>query len=440
MISLMSDISSSVFYSLFPRSHKKTIFELMKKVKHNYIKFSFEQGNPQVQIVKSESVNLDHFLSSDLKIYEESYIFNILKKFNHESLHFIRDDSSELKSIIAIHNTVLGKGFATGGTRMWNYNNEGEALLDVLRLSEGMTYKSSIANLAFGGGKAVIIGKTKTEKLLESYGSYLKLLNTKTKAKKKGGGKYQPLFITGEDVGLDLNDIVAISQTGADYLIGHNDESSDPSILTAQGVVVGIEATVNHTFGSKKLEGLSIHVQGLGNVGSRVVKILSNRGARISVYDRDIKKANDLLKRFGVILKSSKQIVQDKCDIFSPCALGSVVNAQTINQFHCKIIAGAANNQLAESKYGNIIKEKGILYAPDYVINSGGVISVARDFFLQEEKIGEKWALNKVKEIYDILTKIFKIAEKEDIGTHEAADQIAKQYIKNAIRKNKNTF
>ena len=364
-------------------------------------------------------------------MYEESYILDVLKEYGHESLHFIRDDTAGLKSIVAIHNTVLGKGTAVGGTRIWNYKNEGEALLDVLRLSEGMTYKSSMAKLALGGGKAVIMADSKTqktEKLLKTYGSFLTLINSS--AQQRANGITQK-FITAEDVGTSVNDISIINQTAPGYLVGQRGKSGDPSVFTAQGVIAGIESAIHHVFGTRDMKGLSVHVQGLGNVGQRVVEYLSKRGAKVSVYDIDKDKTKCLSKQLGVTIKSPTQILTGRCDVFSPCALGAVVNSKNVNRFGCRIIAGAANNQLESLQYGNILKDRGILYAPDYVINAGGIISASREVFGMEGKEGEEWATQKVKGIYDTLSEIFEKAERENVGTQEAADQLAKQFIEN---------
>ena len=402
----------------------KGIFEIMERQNNNYVEFSLKSGEAKVLALEPQSI----VESQNKKEYEESYIFTMLNELGHESLHFIHDQDSGLKSIIAIHNTNLGEGSAVGGTRMWKYENEGEALKDVLRLSEGMTYKSAMANLALGGGKAVILGDSKTEKtpkLLKNYGSFLSLLN-KIAYEQHGIARR---FTTGEDVGMTVKDMDAINQTGQGFIIGLSGKSGDPSVLTAEGVIAGIESSVHHVFGQRNLKDMEIHVQGLGNVGKLVVQDLAKKGAKISAYDIDKKKTRCLSKQFGLTMKSSSQILSGKCDVFVPCALGAVVNNNTVNSFQCKIIAGSANNQLESPQHGDLLKERGILYAPDYVINAGGVINVSTEFFNMEKKEAEVWARQKTQEIYTTLSEIFKNSEKENIGTHTAADKLAKQRI-----------
>lgn len=412
---------------LFADHLEKNIFNTMKKQNHNYIEFSLVNGKSH-----SQSANFySYYLEQNNINYKDSYIFEALREFGHESLHFIREESSSLKSIIAIHNTVLGKGSAVGGTRMWKYDNEGEALKDVLRLSEGMTYKSAMAHLPLGGGKAVILGDAKTEKtekLLKFYGVYLNLLN-QIALKQQGISRR---FVTAEDVGMSPKDIAIINRTGKGSVIGLPGKSGDPSISTAQGVIAGIESAVHHLFGVRTLKDLEIHVQGLGNVGRRVVEDLSKKGAKVSVYDIDEKKTRCLSKQFGLTMKSSSRIITGKCDVFAPCALGAVVNSKSVNHFKCKIIAGAANNQLESAKYGDILNERGILYAPDYVINGGGVINASTEFLGMERQPAELWASQKTKGIYDTLSNIFQKAEAENIGTHTSADRLAKELIKQA--------
>ena len=417
-------------YDVFAVPLEQGIFDIMKRKKQNYIEFSILNGGEHSRAERFASKPMDppYFSQWDDSDYRGSYIFDVLKKFGHESLHFIQEESVGLKSIIAIHNTALGKGSALGGTRMWKYDSEGEALKDVLRLSEGMTYKSAIAHLPLGGGKAVILGDAKTEKtekLLEFYGAYLNLLNQIAFKQQD----FSRRFVTAEDVGMSVEDIAVANRTAKGSVVGLPGKSGDPSISTAQGVIFGIESAIHHLFGVWTLRDLEIHVQGLGNVGRRVAEELSNRGAKVSVYDIDEKKTRCLSKQFGLTIKSPKQIVTGKCDVFVPCALGAVVNSQTVNHFKCKIIAGAANNQLEDAKHGDILKERGILYAPDYVINAGGIINAATEFLGIERQEGEIWALHKTRKIYNTLSQVFKKAEEEGIGTHTSADRLAKELI-----------
>ena len=414
-------------YDLFSVPSESQVFEIMKKHQHNYIEFSLGGGTAKASVLRYDFRKHPRFVDmGDNSHYEESYIFKVLEDLGHESLHFLRDEPSGLRAIVAIYNSLLGSGFAVGGTRIWNYKNEGEALLDALRLSKGMTYKSAMAGLPLGGGKAVILASAnteKTEKLLRAYGAFLYLINQV--ARQNG---IQRRFATGEDVGMSLEDISTIDRSHPGLALGLPGKSGDPSILTAQGVVVGIESAVHHVFGTRDLKGLDIHVQGLGNVGSRVVGYLSEKGANISVYDIDVKKTSCLSKQLGLTIKSSEQILTGQCHLFVPCALGAVVNAQTVNHFNCKIIAGSANNQLEETQQGDILKERGILYAPDYVINAGGVISVSRELFGKDEA----WATQKTGDIYHTLSRIFQKAEKENIGTHTASDRLAEEIIYNS--------
>lgn len=339
----------------------------------------------------------------------------ISKHGEHEQVVFCHDPSVGLKAIIAIHNTALGP--ALGGTRMWNYKNEDEALIDVLRLSKGMTYKAAAAGLNLGGGKAVIIGdskKDKTEGLFRAFGQFVNSLN----------GRY----ITAEDVGTNVQDMEHIYMetpwvTGIPKDFGG---SGDPSPYTAHGVLMGIKATAFEKFGSDSLKGLRIAVQGLGNVGSHLVKYLNDEGAVITIADIDmarVKLHHDLYKAKVV---SPDEIVGVECDIFAPCALGAVVNDQSISQLKCKAIAGGANNILAEGRHGEALRELGILYAPDYVVNAGGLMNV----FVELEGYSQERAFDKTRKVYDNVLKVFEIAKRDNISTHVAADRLAEERIK----------
>lgn len=339
----------------------------------------------------------------------------IAKHGDHEQIVFCHDKNVGLKAIIAIHNTSLGP--ALGGTRMFNYKNEEEALTDVLRLSKGMTYKASAAGLNLGGGKAVIIGDPKTQKsegLFRAFGQYINSLN----------GKY----ITAEDVGTNVGDMENIYMetpfvTGIPKAFGG---SGDPSPYTAHGVLMGIKATASEKFGTDSLKGMRIAVQGLGNVGSNLVKYLVEEGAVVTVSDIDQARVKLVHDMYKVAIVAPDQILGVECDIQAPCAMGAVINDETILKFKCKAISGGANNQLAEARHGDQLRELGILYAPDYVVNAGGLMNV----FVELEGYSPDRAFDKTKKVYDNVKKVFEIAKRDNIGTHTAADRLAEERIK----------
>lgn len=341
--------------------------------------------------------------------------FELIEKHGeHEEVIYCHNKEVGLKAIIAIHNTALGP--ALGGTRMWPYTNEQEALVDVLRLSKGMTYKAATAGLNLGGGKAVIIGDPKTQKsesLFRAFGIFVNSLN----------GRY----ITAEDVGTTVRDMEYMYMetpwvTGISKAFGG---SGDPSPYTAHGVLCGIKASVNFHLGSDSLKGLKVAVQGLGNVGSNLVKFLLDEGATVVVSDIDKDKTKEMTDKYKINAISPTEIVTSDCDIFAPCALGGVINDDTVHRLKCKIIAGGANNQLAENRHGDILKEKNILYAPDFVINAGGLMNV----FVELEGYSPERAFDKTRQVYDNLTSVFKIAKAENIATYKAANRMAEQRI-----------
>lgn len=342
--------------------------------------------------------------------------FELIEKHGeHEQLVFCHDKDSGLKAIIAIHNTTLGP--ALGGTRMWPYGSEDEALVDVLRLSKGMTYKASAAGLNLGGGKAVIIGdpkKDKTEALFRNFGAYVNSLN----------GKY----ITAEDVGTTVNDMAYVFMetpyvTGIPVSFGG---SGDPSPFTAHGVLMGIKASVKEKLHADVLKGLRVAVQGLGSVGYHLVEYLVKEGAIVTVADIDHDKVKLATSKFGVAAVDADQVVTSECDVFAPCALGAVINDKTVPKLKCKIVAGGANNQLAEHRHGDALLELGILYAPDYVINAGGLMNV----FVELEGYSRERAFEKTTQVYDNLMHVFRISREEKIATHRAADRLAEKRIK----------
>ena len=326
----------------------------------------------------------------------------------YEQVVFAYDNLSGLKAIIAIHNTNLGP--ALGGTRMYPYEHEEDALQDVLRLSRGMTYKAAAAGLNLGGGKGVIIAdprKQKTEKLLQAYGWYVDGLS----------GRY----ITAPDMGTCQEDMdVIIKETS--YVTGTSKDSGDPSPFTAYGVYKGIKAAVEKEYGRSSLKGLVIVVQGLGNVGYNLCRYLYREDATLVVTDFDKLRVNRAVREFQASPVSPGDILNVECDIFAPCAMGGVLNSLTIPYLKCRIISGAANNVLEiEQEHAEELYQMGIVYVPDYIINAGGLISVSDHFW----NYNREYTLEKIEGIYDTVLDVLSEAERENISPFEAANQIA---------------
>lgn len=351
--------------------------------------------------------------------------FEKLYSMGHEEVIFFSDPSCGLKAIVAVHNTTLGP--ALGGTRMWPYASEEEAIEDVLRLSKGMTYKAAVSGLNLGGGKGVIIGdpkKDKSEALFRSYGRFVESLN----------GRY----ITAEDVNTTVEDIEHI-YTETSYAVGVakiHGGSGNPAPYTALGVFRGMEAACMKTFNNRSLKGKTVAIQGTGSVGYELMKILNTEGAKIfytDINETNIAKIRENIT--GAEFVAPTEIHKVKCDIFAPCALGAVINDKTVEELGCKIVAGAANNQLKDNRHGMILKKKGILYSPDYLINAGGLMNVSIEF--------EGWSDEKSKRmintIYDTTLKIFELSDKENKPVNEAADLLAEQRIA-SIAKIKTNF
>lgn len=351
-------------------------------------------------------------------------IFKYLEKYDYEQLIFCQDNASGLKAIIAIHDTTLGP--ALGGTRMWTYATEEQAIEDALRLSRGMTYKNAAAGLNLGGGKTVIIGdpfKDKNENMFRALGRFIQSLN----------GRY----ITAEDVGTTVNDMDIIHDE-TDYVTGVSQafgSSGNPSPVTAYGVYLGMKASAKEAFGDDNLQGKIIAVQGLGNVAYTLCNYLHKDGAKLIVTDINKKAVERVVNDFNAIAVDPNDIYKQKVDIFSPCALGAIFNDETIPQLKAKVIAGSANNQLKESQHGKTIHELGIVYAPDYVINAGGVINVADELY----GYNRERAMKRVETIYDNLTKIFEISKQENIPTYLAANRLAEQRIE-SVSKSRRQF
>lgn len=341
---------------------------------------------------------------------------------NHEQILFCNDNATGLKAIIAIHNTVLGPSL--GGTRMWNYNNEMEALNDVLRLSRGMTYKSSVAGLNLGGGKAVIIGdakKIKNEALLRRFGKFVDSL----------GGKY----ITAEDVAMSSRDMEIIKME-TDHVSGLPENmggSGDPSPVTAYGVYVSMKASAKEVWGSDNLAGKKVLVQGIGHVGEVLVGYLTKEGAKVYINDISEERLKAVAGKYGVVVVKADEMFDLDIDVYAPCALGATVNDDTLAKLKCKIICGAANNQLAnEQIHGEAVLKQGILYAPDFVVNAGGIINV----YYELEGYNRERALAHAEKIYDTTWNIIQMAKKEGIPTYVAATRIAEQRIESIARIN----
>jgi leucine dehydrogenase len=348
-----------------------------------------------------------------------------MNKRGHEEVVFCHDQDTGLKAIIAIHNTTIGP--ALGGCRMWNYETEAEALTDVLRLARGMSYKAAIAGLNLGGGKAVIIGNAKTDKtetLFRSFGRFVEGLS----------GRY----ITAEDVGTSVKDMEWVRMetkyvTGISRALGG---SGDPSPVTALGAFSGLKATVKHQLGKDSLVGLKVGVQGVGHVGYYLCKYLAENGAKLFITDIDTEALKRVVDDFGADVIGLDDIYSADLDIYAPCALGATLNDDTIPQLKCSIVAGAANNQLKDdTKHAQMLKDRGILYAPDYAINSGGLINVANEI----EGYNRERAFRQAEGIYDMLMKIYSQADIDGVTTHEAASKVAEQRMRE-VGKLKNVY
>ncbi|MFZ0489547.1 MAG: Glu/Leu/Phe/Val dehydrogenase [Salegentibacter sp.] len=349
-------------------------------------------------------------------------VFGQLSFDNHEQVVFCNDKDTGLKAIIGIHNTVLGP--ALGGTRMWNYSSEWEALNDVLRLSRGMTFKSAVTGLNLGGGKAVIIGDAKTQKtpeLMRRFGEFVNSL----------GGKY----ITAEDVGMETADMDTVREV-TPYVTGISESkggAGNPSPVTAYGVYMGMKAAAKHKFGNDNLDGKSVLVQGIGHVGESLVEYLAKEGAKVFISDINEERLGQVSSKYGAVVFEDADVYSANVDIYAPCALGATVNDDTISRLKAQVIAGAANNQLAdEVKHGKILKEKGIVYAPDFLINAGGIINV----YAELENYGREEIMKKTENIYNTTLEILQNADRNDITTHFAALQVAQQRIEDRKKQN----
>ncbi len=338
-------------------------------------------------------------------------IFAMMHSMGHEQILLSHDPSCGYFGIIAIHDTTLGP--ALGGTRFWQYGSTDEAITDALRLARGMTYKSAVAGINLGGGKSVIIGDNKRvdrEALFRAHGRFIETLN----------GRY----ITAEDIGTSPSDMEYI-KLETDHVAGLLGLSGDPSPVTAYGVYVGMKAAAKVCWGNDGLSGKSVAVQGCGKVAYYLVQHLHAEGAKLIVTDIDAEKVKRVVSETGATAVSPDAIYDQKADVYAPCALGATINDDTLSRLKVQIIAGGANNQLAEDRHGDALEKRGILYAPDYVINGGGVINVYGELHRWPTERAKK----KAGEIYDTLLRIFDIAKRERMPTYRAADRLAEQRI-----------
>ncbi len=356
---------------------------------------------------------------SDLNILEHHKIsgpvFGSEAFKGHEQLVFCQDEETGLKAIIGIHSTTLGP--ALGGTRMWQYENEADAIRDALRLSRGMTYKAAISGLNLGGGKAVIIGdsrKDKTDALMRKFGQYVNSLS----------GRY----ITAEDVGINTHDMEMVKME-TDHVTGIPESmggSGDPSPVTAYGVYMGMKASAKYKWGSDSLAGKKVLVQGIGHVGETLVKHLVEEGAIVTINDIHEDRITAISEKYNTKAFRGSDLFSEDMDIYAPCALGATVNSETIAKMKCAIIAGAANNQLADEViHGNEVRQKGIIYAPDFLINAGGLINVYREIAYYDQAE----ALRRTENIYNTTLEIFALADERNITTHEAALKMAEARV-----------
>ena len=339
-------------------------------------------------------------------------LFDTVAKMGHEQVVLCHDASCGYRGIIAIHSTTLGP--ALGGTRFWQYATSEEAIVDALRLARGMTYKNAVAGLNLGGGKSVIIGDNKTTKrelIFRAHGRFVESL----------GGRY----ITAEDVGTSTHDMDFVHMD-TNHVAGLAGRSGDPSPVTAHGVFRSIQASAKYRWGTDDLSGKTVTLQGCGHVGYYLAKELAGAGAKLVVTDIDAERVRRVVDDFGARAVGLEEIYGVKADIFAPCALGGIINDTTLPQLKVEIVAGAANNQLLESRHGDELEEKDILYAPDYVANAGGVINVYGELAGWDSSR----ALRQAAEIYDTVLHVFEIAKQDGIPTYQAADRLAERRLK----------
>ena len=351
-------------------------------------------------------------------------ILDYMETHGHEQLCMFTDKGVGLRAFIAIHDTTLGP--ALGGVRIWPHKTEDEALMDVLRLSRGMTYKSAAAGLNLGGGKALIMAPSqeKTEAMMKDFGRFVESL----------GGRY----ITTEDVGANTQDMEWIAQetTHVAGLPVNLGGSGDPSEMTAYGIYQGMKACAMDIWGTDSLEGRTIAIQGFGKVASKLAHHLLEEKARLIVTDISQAALDRAGEQDLEVVEDSSAIYEAECDVFAPCALGGILNDETIPRLKCKVVAGSANNQLLEDRHGAMLQKRGILYAPDYILNAGGVINISLEM---GQPYDEEAATEKVARIYDTVNRVIYLARTNGITTAQAADRLAEERIA-AMRKVKRIY
>lgn len=336
----------------------------------------------------------------------------------HEQVMFAHDAATGLKAIISIHNT--NRGPALGGCRMWAYASEAEAITDALRLSKGMTYKNALAELPLGGGKSVIIGDARTQKTAE-------LMQAMGRAVERAAGRY----IVAEDVGTSTPDMTEVRKFTKNVvgLAPEQGGSGDPSPATAWGCFLGLKQAVKHQLKTEDLKGLSVAVQGLGNVGQHLCHLLHEAGTKLVVADIRAESVQKVVTAYGATAMAADAIASAAVDVFAPCALGAILNDTSIPLLKCKIVAGSANNQLAEARHGQMLLDRGILYCPDYAINAGGVINVSYEYVSGPGGYDRDKSYAHIGKIAQTMQTIFDIAAKEGIATSQAADRLAEARI-----------
>lgn len=359
------------------------------------------------------------------QVIDDTSIFRQLSQFEHQNILFCNDKDTGLRAIIAVHNTTLGP--ALGGTRMWDYKTETEALQEVLRLSRGMTYKAAITGLNLGGGTAIIIGDNRTQKseaLMRRFGRFIHNLNGS--------------FITTQDVGTNQKDMEYIRME-TEHVTGFSEAgngSSDSSAITAKGVFMGIKACVKEVYGNDSLAGRSVAVQGIGKVGESLVYLLREENVKVYISDINEERLGQVAKKYGAEAVANNSIFDTDADIYSPCAFGATVNTETIARMRFAVIAGSANNQLAdELAHGRMLVDKGIVYAPDYLINAGGLINA----YSELAGYSKKRTLQLAENIYAATRTVLNKSKSENISTVEAANQIAEKRIQD-IRNIKSVY
>lgn len=346
-------------------------------------------------------------------------LFELIGEHGHEQLSLWSEPETGYRGVVAIHNTILGP--ALGGTRMWAYENDLEALIDVLRLSRGMTYKAAVAGLNLGGGKSVIVADPNVKDRADIFRAHGRHVQSMC-------GRY----ITAEDVGTSPSDMEFVREE-TEYVVGLAGRSGDPSPVTALGVYRGMQACAKTRWGSDSLSGKTVTVQGVGHVGYHLCKHMHDEGALLVVTDIEDDRIKRVVDEFGATAVGADEIYGVEADIFAPCALGAIINDETLQVLKVEIVAGAANNVLDEERHGDVLHERGILYAPDYAVNAGGLINVNAEV--------EGWDLErshkKASEIYDTIIKIVQIADDQGIPTYRAADRLAEDRIAEAAARKK---